>query len=227
MKRIVFLCGLALCVTLAGCSQTETGGSSDSSLETPEQSNNQVQYGDRMIDADNLSQETLEWLEWYNSLSKEEQLAISFVPPDLLEDGEPVETEDASLEEDALCGYPRAENSLGVQLSVTNVIPTGLTLICNQSGGELTGELQTGMAYFLEQEVDGAWQTVEPVDSINWDDVALIIEKNGKTEWNIGWSLLYGELPAGKYRIGKEIMDFRAANDYDICTSYAEFEIIE
>lgn len=227
MKKMTLLCGLALCVALAGCSQAETGVSSDSSLETPEQSNNQVQYGDRMIDADNLSQETLEWLEWYNSLSKEEQLAISYIPPDLLEDGELVETEDASPEEDALCGYPRAENNLGVQLSVTNVTPTGLTLICNQSGGEPTGELQTGMTYFLEQEVDGAWQTVEPVDSMDWDDVALIIEKDGKTEWNIGWSLLYGELPAGKYRIGKEIMDFRAANDYDICTSYAEFEIIE
>lgn len=31
--------------------------------------------------------------------------------------------------------------------------------------------------------------------------------------------------PAGKYRIGKEIMDFRSTGDYDTNTYYANFEV--
>ena len=45
------------------------------------------------------------------------------------------------------------------------------------------------------------------------------------TVWEIDWNWLYGELPAGKYRIGKEIMDFRGTGDYDTSIYFAEFEI--
>lgn len=40
----------------------------------------QVRFGEEMIDASNLSEETIEWLVWYNQLSKEEQMAISAIP---------------------------------------------------------------------------------------------------------------------------------------------------
>lgn len=79
-------------------------------FEQREGTGNQVQFGDRMVDADGLSEETLEWLDWYNSLPEEQQLAISAVPPDLLEESGLVKTEDAevSAQEDELCGYPLA-----------------------------------------------------------------------------------------------------------------------
>lgn len=203
----------------------EVKNPSDLPIETSGQTKNQIRFGDRMVDAEGLSEETLEWLDWYNSLPEEQQLAISFVPPDLIEESGLSKTEDAKTNEDTICSYPTAENNLGVQLSVANVTPTGLTLICNQSGGEPTGELQTGTAYSLEKDVNGVWQAVEPKEVMGWNDEALIIEKGGKTEWNIGWSLVYGTLPDGKYRIGKDIRDFRSADDYDISICYAEFEI--
>lgn len=55
-------------------------------FEQREGAGNQVRYGDRMVDAEGLSKETLEWLDWYNSLPEEQQLAVSAVPPDLLEE---------------------------------------------------------------------------------------------------------------------------------------------
>ena len=69
-----------------------------------------VRYGDRMVDAEDLSKETLEWLDWYNSLPEEQQLAVSFVPSDLIEETGPVKTEDAEVpaQEEELCGYPLA-----------------------------------------------------------------------------------------------------------------------
>lgn len=55
----------------------------------------QVRFGDRWVDRDGLSEETLDWLVWFNSLSEEEQLSVSAVPPDLLEESGISGTEDA------------------------------------------------------------------------------------------------------------------------------------
>ena len=79
-------------------------------FEQREGAGNQVRYGDRMVDAEDLSKETLEWLDWYNSLPEEQQLAVSFVPSDLIEETGPVKTEDAEVpaQEEELCGYPLA-----------------------------------------------------------------------------------------------------------------------
>ena len=62
---------------------------------------------------------------------------------------------------------------------------------------------------------------------VYWTDEALIIKKEDVTRWEIDWAWLYGKLPEGKYRIGKEITDFRATGDYDTEIYYAEFEIVE
>ena len=42
-----------------------------------------VEFHGKLFSKDDLSIETIEWLEWYNSLSPEDQLAISSVPADL------------------------------------------------------------------------------------------------------------------------------------------------
>lgn len=71
---------------------------------------NQVKFGDLWVDEYGLSEDTLEWLAWYNSLTKEEQLAISAIPPELIEERGLVTTEDAEapVTEDGLCVYPPA-----------------------------------------------------------------------------------------------------------------------
>lgn len=40
-------------------------------------------FNAQTFDKADLSQETLEWLEWYNELPAEEQLAIDYIPADL------------------------------------------------------------------------------------------------------------------------------------------------
>ena len=44
-----------------------------------------VWFGDKLIKTGDLSETTLQWLDLYNSLPEEEQLAISTIPADLLE----------------------------------------------------------------------------------------------------------------------------------------------
>lgn len=58
------------------------------------QSEDTVQFHDKTFNISELSQETIDWLEWYNNLSEDEQLKTSYIPAELLGD-------EASLAEDA------------------------------------------------------------------------------------------------------------------------------
>ena len=116
----------------------------------------------------------------------------------------------------------------GVTLTAENVTPTSATIQCTQSGGEPTGQLQTGSRYVLEiwtEEND--WQEAPCFAEVCWTQEALLIDRNSVTEWDIDWEWLYGKLSKGKYRIAKDITDFRDTGDYDTATYYAEFEIAE
>lgn len=120
------------------------------------------------------------------------------------------------------------DDTWGIQLTATKITPTGMTLVCKQSGGEPTGELLTGSYYLLEESINGQWLPVEMLPSeyeLVWTDEAWIIPMNDTVEWEVAWEWLYGELPDGNYRIGKKIMDFRSAGNYDEKIYYANFEV--
>ena len=73
MRNLVWMT-LALLLFLSGCGR-------------------QVRFGDRWVDADGLSEETLDWL------PEEQQRAVSSLPPDLLEQSGLAQTEDAEAED--------------------------------------------------------------------------------------------------------------------------------
>lgn len=59
-------------------------------------SDDTVEYNGRFFKKADLSQNTIEWLEFYNSLPEEGRLSMSMVPPDLIEHQQP---EDSAVEE--------------------------------------------------------------------------------------------------------------------------------
>ena len=119
----------------------------------------------------------------------------------------------------------------GLTLSVKNVTSTGLTLVVTQSGGNPTGELNTGEPYRLIALVDGTWTTVEElplpegVDGRAWNSIAYFLPKGETREFDINWEWIFGELPSGTYRLIKEFMDFRETANYDTFEYWIEFEI--
>lgn len=119
------------------------------------------------------------------------------------------------------------EEEWGIRMWAEDVTETGATIVCEQFGGKVTGNLQTGEWYCIEvMDEDNGWQKVEylPLEyDIAWNSTAYGINKNDRTEWTVDWEWLYGKLPEGHYRIGKKIMDFREAGDYDEKIYYAEF----
>ena len=122
------------------------------------------------------------------------------------------------------------DNTLGITLTAENVTPTGLTLVCTQSGGEVTGELMSGSYYSLELYTARGWEPAKYAKGINPEEVAWtaeswVINMGGEVRWETNWEWLYGKLPAGWYRVGKEILDWRAPGDFDRHMTYAVFEV--
>lgn len=121
-----------------------------------------------------------------------------------------------------------AANPWGVTLEAENVTPVGLTIVCRQSGGEDVAELNTGSDYTLQRLVGSEWVDVEYLPQeyeVAWTSEAWIIPKDATTRWDVNWEWLYGELPAGEYRIGKTITNFSGPGDYDSALIFAEFTI--
>ena len=83
-KYIVIILSIIYMLSLVGCSKTEND-------ET-------ISFHDKTFNKADLSQETIEWLEWYNDLSKEEQLAISYIPSEVYKLSRYPETETIDAE---------------------------------------------------------------------------------------------------------------------------------
>ena len=184
-----------------------TKESEKTELISPVESNSDeiITYNGKEYKKSELSDATLKWLE----LSKEDRMLSSYFPPEFMV----------------------IDENWGVTLKAENITANGLTLVCTQTGGEATGSLQTGSWYIIEKWTQATgWTEVDYVSQeydITWTQEAYMIPKEEKIEWEVNWEWLYGKLPTGKYRIGKEIMDFREAGNYDSAIYYAEFEITE
>jgi len=118
-------------------------------------------------------------------------------------------------------------NDWGVRLYAEDVTNRGATVKFSQKGGKVTGELQTGEAFWLEKKVDNKWVScnTNPLIDYAFHMVAYMLKKDGTIELETEWEWLYGMLEEGQYRIAKEVMDFRKTADYDEQIYYAYFEI--
>lgn len=99
----------------------------------------------------------------------------------------------------------------------------GALEIVNNSGKELG----TGNKYDIQMKVDGKWYRIEQLYDALWKDVAYILPDGQTIIITTQWSLMYGKLPVGSYRIVKEVTDYRAPGDYDTYYLATEFEIKE
>ena len=109
------------------------------------------------------------------------------------------------------------EDKWGLTLYAEDVTNTGMVIKFKQFGGNPTGELNTGEWYELEKLEDDNWQIIHTNRLINivWNSIAYKIKSNDITELKVEWEWLYGELPAGSYRLSKKVMDLRKPGDFD------------
>lgn len=120
------------------------------------------------------------------------------------------------------------DNPIGLRMYAKDVTPIGCTLVFSQTGGNVTGELQTGQRYEIQvRNAHGEWIDNSSKDvEIAWDDIAYLISNDDTTKMDLNWEYLYGRLNDGHYRIVKRVMDYRAPGDYDEYDICAEFDIV-
>lgn len=119
-------------------------------------------------------------------------------------------------------------NDWGIFLTVDNVTGDGLELTIHQSGGSYTGTLEYGSDFKVMMWQDGVWKPVPYIkDNIAWTAEAYIVSLDNSISGEIRWKWCYGTLPAGKYRLVKEFMDFRRSGDFDKEKIYVDFEIVK
>lgn len=114
----------------------------------------------------------------------------------------------------------------GIRLEARDANFGGATVVFKQKGGNVTGSLQTGDAFWIERLAGDKWVAVDTLPLIDYafNMVAYGIDSDGETEFPTDWHWLYGALGGGRYRIAKEVMDFRGTGDFDEQIYYAYFE---
>ncbi len=105
------------------------------------------------------------------------------------------------------------DDNIAVQMRVTNVTPTGLTVHFEQYDKRDCGELIYGDGYYLQVQNGSDWEDVPAVIE-NWgfNDIAYTLQPEGKAEQQIDWEWLYGTLSPGTYRITKILTDSNRNN---------------
>lgn len=128
---------------------------------------------------------------------------------------------------------PEEETKWNLEMQVANVTPSGATVEFLQSGpfaGYDRAELRFGSDYSLEKWTGDNWEPVEMLPQeydVAWTTEAYLINRNGTTTRKINWEWLYGELPPGRYMLGKSVDLFRGTGDSEINMFWAEFTIEE
>lgn len=62
-----------------------------------------------------------------------------------------------------------------------------------------------GDPYYIEYEKDGIWYEIVPINDMNFNMIAYILEPKESKEINVDWEYHYGKLIPGEYRIIKGV----------------------
>ncbi len=127
--------------------------------------------------------------------------------------------------------YDNAKTNLkdrGIDLSVSDITPTGLNLTITQNDGSVVEILETNESYYLEKNEYGSWENVDyktKDENIGWNSAVINLPINGEINMDINWEKIYGELEEGNYRLTKQIFYILEDNSFDYVFHNVEFFI--
>lgn len=99
------------------------------------------------------------------------------------------------------------------------ISPKGATFILKNN---TDNEYWYGPEYYIEIKKDEKWTEIDLYSQLAWNSIAYKSNAGEEKEMNIDWSIGYGELSNGKYRLVKKI---RKEGQVDNIYLYAKFEI--
>lgn len=89
-----------------------------------------------------------------------------------------------------------------ITMSISDVSSVGATVTITDTNNnqEMYGEW-----YEIEKEINGKWRKIKPKEDAYFNLLGYLPDQNDQIIFYIDWEWLYGKLPAGKYRLLKEI----------------------
>ena len=101
-----------------------------------------------------------------------------------------------------------------VSISISDISPSGATVIITDKNPE---PYVYGEWFKLQKEINGQWQDVPTViDNYGFHEIGYIPDTNGEVKFEIDWQWLYGKLPAGNYRLWKEVNFQKISIDFSV-----------
>ena len=90
-----------------------------------------------------------------------------------------------------------------VTIQISDISSSGATLVITDTNPE---PYVYGEWYKIQRLTDGQWQDLlHVIDNAAFNAMGYIPDENGEVKFTINWEWLYGTLPAGTYRIFKEV----------------------
>lgn len=120
-----------------------------------------------------------------------------------------------------------AETDLSDNNVSTNVTMSAVTESCNSKTTSFVMQNNSekaytyGPEYTLEEQIDNEWVEIALDVPLTWNAVAFSLESQTTTEFVVDWTIGYGELKTGSYRLRKQVIDADGKAD----SVYAEFTI--
>ena len=117
---------------------------------------------------------------------------------------EPIPTEPTPIDPEA-CNLP-----WGVKMTAQNVTSTGLTVLCTNTSDKERNGLETGSYYVLQRWNGTDWEEAPRLpgcEELYWTMEARLCFFVDEADFDVSWKNIYGTLPDGKYRVGKEFDD--------------------
>ena len=119
---------------------------------------------------------------------------------------------------------PKNVGSVLLEVKEDTRTPKGATFIIKNTTDE---EYAYGPSYTIEKFDNGNWKELETLtgDPLSWNAIAYTLKAGEEKELYIDWSLGYGELKSGTYRLVKNDLRKSYSAESRTYPLYAEFDI--
>lgn len=109
----------------------------------------------------------------------------------------------------------------GLSFAIVNASATGMTIQCNQSGGQQIGQLSVDW-YFLSDE-SGFLPHLD--DSVYSPTTDISLNRDGETSFALDWTDVYGQLSSGTYQLTLNVIDhFDEADVHPLMQDYHDWQ---
>lgn len=122
--------------------------------------------------------------------------------------------------------YTIFSNGVSLAVKLNTITNEGATFILKNHTDD---EYWYGPEYHIEKKEDGKWKEIDTLtgDPLTWNAIAYTLKANEEKELYIDWSIGYGELESGEYRLIKNTFreKDRPIDESKKLNLYAEFKI--